>query len=90
MPGVAPAVRPQAPRHVGLALIGVGVAALLISLLQYRRVVIYLWSSPFRVIAGLEAKNMKPVVTQTPLMAIVIALIVIGLFAFGSVLLRLT
>jgi putative membrane protein len=30
MQGVAPAIRPQAPRHVGLALIGAG--ALLISL----------------------------------------------------------
>ena len=66
-----------------------GVAALLISLLQYRRVVIYLRSAPFRAIAGMEAKDMRPVVTQTPLMAIVIALIVIGFFAFGAVL-RLT
>jgi putative membrane protein len=88
MPGVGAPIRPQAPRHVGLALIGVGVAALLISLLQYRRLVIYLWSAQFTAIAGLEAKNMKPIVAQTPVMAIVIALILIGLFAFSSVLLR--
>lgn len=90
MQGVAPALRPQAPRHLGLALIGAGVAALLISLWQYWRVVNYLWSGSFRPIAGLEAKNMKPVVSQTPLMAIVIAVIAIGLFAFVSVLLRMT
>jgi len=64
------------------------VAALLISLLQYRRLVIYLWSAQFTAIAGLEVKNMKPIVAQTPVMAIVIALILIGLFAFSSVLLR--
>ena len=90
MQGVAPALRPQAPRHLGLALIGAGVAALLISLWQYRRLINYLWSGPFRPIAGLETTDMKPVVSQTPLMAIVIAVIVIGLFAFFAVLLRMT
>jgi len=90
MQGVAPALRPQAPRHLGLALIGAGVAALLISLWQYRRIVIYLWSSSYRPIAGMEANTMAPVISQTPLMAIVIGVILIGLFAFGAVLLRLT
>ncbi len=35
--GVAPALRPQAPRYLGLALIAAGVVALLISVWQYRR-----------------------------------------------------
>jgi len=39
MEGVAPAARPQAPRHLGLALIGAGVLSLVISTWQYRRVV---------------------------------------------------
>jgi putative membrane protein len=89
MQGVAPATRPQAPRHVGLALIAAGVLSLLISAWQYRLLVRYLWSTPFRPIAGVEATAMRPVIAQTPLMAIVIALIVIGVFAFGAVLLRM-
>ena len=69
-------------------LIAAGVFALLISAWQYRLLVRYLWSTPFRPVAGIEAKNMKPIITQTPLMAIVIAIILIGAFAFGAVLLR--
>jgi putative membrane protein len=91
MQGVAPAVRPQAPRQMGLALIGAGVLALLISAWQYRVVVRYLWSSPFKPLAGIESETgtKAPLMARTPLMAIVIAVILIGLFAFGSVLLRM-
>jgi inner membrane protein YidH len=90
MPGVVPAVRPQAPRYLGMALIGVGVLALVISGWQYRQIVRYLWSSPFKPIAGIDEKTgtVTPI-ARTPLLAIVIAMIVIGLFAFGSVLLRM-
>ena len=38
--GVAPALRPEAPRYLGLALIAAGVIALLISVWQYRLVVL--------------------------------------------------
>jgi putative membrane protein len=89
MQGVAPAARPQAPRQMGLALIGAGVLALLISAWQYRVVVRYLWSSPFRPLAGIEPKTETLLIARTPLMAVVIAVILIGLFAFGSVLLRM-
>jgi len=57
---------------VGLALIAAGVVALLISAWQYRALVRYLWSTPFRPVAGIEAKAMTPVIAQTPLMAVVI------------------
>jgi inner membrane protein YidH len=89
MEGVAPARRPQAPRHLGLALIGAGVLALVISGWQYRQLVRYLWSAEFRPIAGLEATTMKPVYAQTPIMAVVIAVTLIGVFAFVAVLLRM-
>jgi putative membrane protein len=89
MQGVAPAARPQAPRHLGLALIAAGVLALLISAWQYRLLVRYLWSTPFRPVAGIEAKTMTPIIAQTPLMAVVIVIILIGVFAFGAVLLRM-
>jgi len=89
MEHVAPALRPQAPRHLGLALIGAGILALVISGQQYRRMVRYLWSDQFRPIAGIEEKTMVPIITQTPLLAVVIAMILIGLFAFFSVWMRM-
>jgi putative membrane protein len=89
MDGVAPALRPQAPRYLGLALIGAGVLALVISAQQYRSVVRYLWSDPFRPIAGMTGKPMDPIITQSPILAVVIAMLLIGMFAFFSVLLRM-
>jgi putative membrane protein len=87
--GAVPALRPQAPRQLGLALIACGVLGLMISLLQYRRIVKYLWSDQYRVLAGIDSKDMAPIIAQSPSMAIVIALLFIGVFAFGAVLMRL-
>ena len=89
MQNVAPALRPQAPRNMGLALIGAGVLALVISGLQYRRVVHYLWSHEFRPLAGMGTMDMKGVYAQSPLLTVLIATILIGLFAFASVLFRM-
>ena len=80
---VAPALRPQAPRYLGLALIAAGVVALLISTWQYRKMLRYLWSKEFEPIAGVG-----DAVAMTPLYAVAIALIFIGLFAFGAVFIR--
>jgi putative membrane protein len=89
MEGVAPPARPEAPRYLGLALIAAGVLALVISAWQYRRIVKYLWSSQFRPIAGMETTEMQPVIAQTPLLVVVIAVMLIGLFAFVSVWMRI-
>jgi putative membrane protein len=89
MQGVAPALRPQAPRNMGLALIAAGVMALVISGLQYRRVVHYLWSHDFKALAGMSAKDMKSIYAQTPLLAVLVAIIFIGIFAFIAVLFRM-
>ena len=89
MEDVAPALRPQAPRHLGLALIGAGVLALVISGWQYWQLVRYLWSPQYRVLAGLEGKSMKPVVEQSPLLLVVLTVIGIGVFAFVAVLMRM-
>jgi putative membrane protein len=62
MEGVAPALRPQAPRYLGLALIAAGVIALVVSVWQYRAVVRYLLSKEFEPIAGVQE-----VVRHTPL-----------------------
>src|SRR5580692_178341 len=85
MEGVAPATRPQAPRNLGLALIAAGVLSLLISGWQYRHMVRYLWSSQFSPLAGVESKALGPIYSQTPIMAVVIGVILIGLFAFFAV-----
>jgi putative membrane protein len=83
MTGVAVAARPEAPRYFGLALIAAGVLALLISVWQYHRALDILWSGNFRVLAGLDERGM-----YTPIYAVSMALIFIGLFAFFAVFTR--
>jgi putative membrane protein len=83
MPGVAPARNPEAPRYMGLALIFAGVMALVISIWQYRLLLRYLWTGNFASIAPTEEERM-----QTPLIAIAVLLILIGVSAFGAVLIR--
>jgi putative membrane protein len=83
LPGVNPALHPTAPRYLGLALIACGIAALVISVWQYHWTIRYLWSGSFAQLAGMKNEGM-----QTPLYAVTFALILIGMFAFGAVLLR--
>jgi putative membrane protein len=83
MPGVKPAHFLEAPRYFGLALILCGVAAHLISVWQYRWTLHYLWGANFAAVAGIKEER-----GQTPLLAVCIALILIGLFAFFAVLFR--
>jgi len=83
-PGTRSAYPPTAPEYLGLALIVCGVLALVISIWQYRWGLRYLWGEPFTPIAGVTTERM-----QTPVMAIAILLIGVGLFAFFAVLFRL-
>ena len=82
--GARPAYIPNAPKYLGLALIGSGIVALLISMWQYWWTLRYLWGGSFAQIAG-----MKPEGMQSPVLAVAVLLICIGLFAFFAVLLRL-
>jgi putative membrane protein len=84
-PEARPAYLPTAPEYLGLALISCGVLALLISIWQYFWTVRYMWAEPFTPIAGMTKEGM-----QSPVIAVAILLIGIGLFAFFAVLLRLT
>ena len=84
LPGVHPAAHPEAPRYLGLALISSGILALLVSLLQYFWTVQYLWSGSYAAIAGMTKERM-----QSPIAAVAILLMGIGLFAFFAVLLRM-
>src|SRR5689334_3535448 len=65
LPGAHPAYLPGAPRFLGLALIGCGVLALLVSIWQYRWVVRYLRSASYATIAGMKEGEM-----QTPVIAV--------------------
>jgi putative membrane protein len=83
MEGVSAATRPQAPRYLGLALIGAGILGLATSLWQYRTIVRYLWSPDFRPVAGIKEEKMSAAA-----FAAAIVVMLIGLFAFGAVFLR--
>jgi putative membrane protein len=83
VPGVAAPRFPEAPLYLGLALISCGVVVAIISVIEYRWTVRYLWSGGFAAIAGMTEAGRK-----TPLYAVAFILILIGLFAFFAVLLR--
>jgi len=77
-------LNPDAPRILGLALIGAGVIALAISSWQYRQGVKYLWRPQFSAIAGIDEKP-----HGTPVLFVAGVVLLIGLFAFLSVFVRL-
>ena len=83
-PGFEPARHPHAPWILGMGLIGAGTAALAIALWQYRWLVRYLWSKDFEPIAGIDELP-----HHTPIVEVSVVLIMIGVFAFASVLLRM-
>jgi putative membrane protein len=85
IPGVRSAYLPDAPQLLGLALISCGVLALVISIWQYWWTVRYLWGGAFAPIAGMTKEG-----KQSPVIAVAVLLIGIGLFAFFAVLFRLT
>jgi putative membrane protein len=86
MAGVAPAaVGSEAPRYLGLALIGAGILGLIIASWEYQWFVRYLWSKEFESIAGIEE-----VPWHSPTVGVTVVLLLIGIFAFGAVLLRLS
>jgi putative membrane protein len=85
IPGARPAYLPTAPEYLGLALIASGVVALVIAIWQYHRTVRYLWGGSFASIAGMTKEG-----GQSPVLAVAVLLIFIGLFAFCAVLFRLS
>jgi len=84
-PEARAAYLPHAPRYLGLAMIACGILALVISISQYQWGIRYLWGEPYTPIAGVTKEG-----RQTPVIAVAIVLILIGLFAFFAVLFRLT
>ncbi len=84
MPGASPATFPNAPRYLGLALILAGIGSLIVSMWEYRWTIKYLWSGDYAQIAGLTKEGRK-----SPVIAVAIVLLMVGIFAFFSVFLRL-
>jgi putative membrane protein len=84
IPGAADPRFPNAPVYLGLALIFCGIVAAIIAMIEFRYLVRYLWSGGFAALAGVTPEGRK-----TPVYAIGAILILIGLFAFFSVLIRL-
>ena len=80
--GVDPATRPFAARYVGLVLIAAGIVALVVSAVQYRAAIRYLWHD-YGAVAGIGKAP-----GSTPVYAISIGLTLIGVFAFLAVLVR--
>jgi len=72
---------PYAAWYLGLSLILCGVAAAIASLLEYRRLISYMWSGGYAAIAGVSREP-----KTSPLYAITGVLIAIGIFAFLAVL----
>jgi putative membrane protein len=83
-PEARSAYLPNAEIYLGLALIACGVLALVVAIWQYRWAVHYLWGDSFSPIAGMAREPIK-----SPVLAIGVLLILIGLFAFIAVLVRL-
>ena len=82
-PGVEAPEYPRAPWFLGLGLIGTGIVGLIIALWEYQSLVRYLWERDFKPVAGVSEFR-----HHTPVVAVSVVLILIGLFAFVAVLLR--
>ena len=88
MEGVAPPLNPGAPRYVGLALIAAGIFSLAIAVWQYRRGVRYLWSVPFRSLAGMSLLGTEDEETWAPALALAVFLMVVGIVSFVAIAIR--
>jgi putative membrane protein len=75
---------PDAAWYLGLALIFCGVMVAVFSAMEYRWMLRYLWSDGFAAVAGVTRKG-----KNTPLFAVSLVIILVGVFAFFAVLLRL-
>jgi putative membrane protein len=74
---------PEAPRDVGLMLIGAGVISLVVFLWQFHRAVTHLRSDEY---AAIAAVGRRPMHISTYITAIVV--ILVGIAAFGMILFR--
>jgi len=79
-----PVFLPEAPRDLGLALIGSGILGIAMALWQYRMMNEHLWASEFRSIASVGGKPHR-----SPLIMISLLMGLVGVVAFTTILFRL-
>jgi putative membrane protein len=79
----APPRFPAAPLLMRLALIGIGTVGLLIAMAEYRLFLRHLWGDDYRDVAGVEKQPQR-----TPTLVTALLLALVGVFAFGAVLVR--
>ncbi len=84
LPEAARAVHPQAPRDLGLVLIGTGIIAMVLAMIDYRMVTNYLWSPEYKPIAGLSDKR-----NHTTVLPVTLIVLFVGIAAFVAVVLRI-
>jgi putative membrane protein len=77
------ALHSHAARDLGLILIGTGIAAMLLAVLDYRAANDYLWSPEFRPIAGMSDKR-----GHSRVLPVTLIVLFVGIFAFIAVLFR--
>jgi putative membrane protein len=77
-------VRAETPRDLGLALIALGVASGLVSILQYRRLENRLWSKD---LAAFSGRQERPQWTPTVIVLTIVCMI--GVFALFAVLMHM-
>jgi putative membrane protein len=80
MPGVEGPRLPGASRLIALGLIGSGVVALIVAIMEYREMLRYLWSPEFGEIAGV-GKTQR----TTPALIVALFLGIVGLIALVTV-----
>lgn len=76
-------ILPDAPKYLGLSLIGCGVLTLLVSIWQYWWTVRYMWSDAYEPLAGMKKDGLR-----SPAIGIAVLLVFVGLFAIGAVMLH--
>jgi len=84
MEGVAAPQHPRAPRLLALSLIAIGAVGLSMALLVYRQTIRYLHGPEFALIAGTGDRQMS----AHPAVYAAVLLVLVGIVAFGAVLLR--
>jgi putative membrane protein len=83
LPQSAKALHPHAARDLGLILIGTGIVAMLMAVLDYRAANDYLWSEEFKPIAGLSEKR-----GHSRVLPVTLVVLAVGIAAFFAVVFR--
>jgi putative membrane protein len=85
LPNPYRALHSQAARDLGLLMIGTGIIALLLGLLEYRSAEQYMWSPEFKPIAGWHDKR-----GHSHVFLVTLIVLVVGIVAFLTVVFRVS